>query len=327
MAFSYQTHAVKRAEQAAKTRGQYEELKIAEASRIASESDKAARSAVKMKAGETVHALLEKGLYRKTKNIMDQDYFKTATVGEGDKAVNLFTKGETSDIPGSGLLIPDSPDVNPDAYRLLGEKLYDVNPDGAFNIPGYDKNISNRLFSGGRDATGTAMAPNPNMDINVLHQKIGEKYASSIAAGETIPLELGDEVASASIAKDAAILAEGEIKLAQELGAWGTVGKSLGPIGSVLNIGQGAYGLMEGETVEERALGAANLAAGTITGASALASAGVIGGVSTGVGVGAGAAGGATLAGVGVSNFWNPVGWGIGIGAGLYGIGKSTGLF
>jgi hypothetical protein len=326
MAFSYQTHAVKRAEQAAKTRGQYEELKIAEASRIASESDKAARSAVKMKAGETVHGLLEKGLYRKTKNIMDQDYFKTATVGEGDTAVNLFSKGETSDIPGSALLLPDSPGVNPDAYRLLGEKLYNVNPKQTFNIAGYDTDISNRLFSGGPDATGTPMTTPSDMDINTLHQKIGEKYASSIAAGEA-PLEFGDELASASIAEDAAKLVEGEVKLAQELGTWGKLGKSLGPIGSVLNIGQGAYGLMEGETVEEKALGAANLAAGTITGASALASAGIIGGVSTGVGFGAGAAGGATLAGVGVSNFWNPVGWGIGIGAGLYGIGKSTGLF
>ena len=111
------------------------------------------------------------------------------------------------------------------------------------------------------------------------------------------------------------------------MGTWGKVGKALGPIGSVLAIGSGIKTLTDPHAdAGDKIAGGAGAVGGAMTLGGAAASAGLIGGVSTGGAV-AGAAGGATLAGVGVTNFWNPVGWGIGIGAGLYGIGKGTGLF
>jgi len=114
------------------------------------------------------------------------------------------------------------------------------------------------------------------------------------------------------------------------------MGKALGPIGSVLAIGGGIKTLADPDAeAGDKGAAAASIVGGTMTLGAAGASAGLIGGVSTGgailgaggIGLGAGAAGGATLLGAGVANFWNPVGWGIGIGAGLYGIGKGTGLF
>jgi hypothetical protein len=347
MAYSYQTGALRRKEHTERTNFEYGKILSAEAKRKKEASEKAAQAAVYLKAGETVHDLLQKGYHRKTKSVMEQDYFKDTQIGVDDDAINLFTKGKTSDIPGSDLLIPNTPQVNPSAYESLGRKLTTANPNKRWGIVGADLE-SPGVHHGSPKNVGDASRM--NMDESVWHTKIGEKYSKQItrsskglkdlniegytgteSVSSAVDLNLTDE-----LIESAGSLVEGELKLATEMGTWGKVGKALGPVGSVLAIGGGIKTLADPDAeAGDKVAGAASVVGGTMTLGGAAASAGLIGGVSTGgavagiggVGLGAGAAGGATLAGVGVSNFWNPVGWGIGIGAGLYGIGKGTGLF
>lgn len=338
MAYSYQTGALRRKEHTDQTRFEYGKILSAEEKRKKEAAESAAAGAVKMKAGETVHDLLQKGLYRKSKSVMEQDYFKSTQIGSEDDAINLFSSGKTSDIPGSQLLLPDTPRVNPSAYESLGRRITEANPQferGVFDIEGATKNVT--------QGKGTWYGAPTDMTDEVWHTKIGQKYSKTItntptdiSFSKTDPnvgvfsdtkLTGRNVKISPDIVSDAASLVEGEAKLAAEMGTWGKVGKALGPIGSVLAIGGGIKTLSDPDAKEgDKVAAGASIAGGVMTGAGYLASAGVIGGISTGGAV-AGAAGGATLAGVGVSNFWNPVGWGIGIGAGLYGIGKGVGIF
>jgi len=341
MAYSYQTGALRRKEHTDRTNFEYGKILSAEEKRKKEASEKAAQAAVSLKAGETVHDLLQKGYHRKTKSVMEQDYFKDTQIGTDDEAINLFTKGKTSDIPGSDLLLPNTPRVNPSAYESLGRELAEINPGHAFKIPGKDVDKAGNILKGPKGKL-VGQEWTPNMDDSVWHTKIGEKYSKQITGKSKAFKNLNiegytgtDSVSSAmdlnltdELVDSAGSIVEGEIKLATEMGTWGKMGKALGPIGSVLAIGGGIKTLADPDAeAGDKVAGAASLVGGTMTLGGAAASAGLIGGVSTGVGVGAGAAGGATLLGAGVANFWNPVGWGIGIGAGLYGIGKGTGLF
>ena len=155
-------------------RQKYNELIQSRKLKDIEEADKAAQTAVKLKAGETVHDLLEKGFHRKTKGIMAQDYFKDTQVGTGDDAINLFSSGKTSDIPGSQLLIPDTPQINPSAYEALGKELAAINPGHSFDIPGRGAG-EGRLVS---QSGGKKFLPRweSDMDESVWHTKIGEKY-------------------------------------------------------------------------------------------------------------------------------------------------------
>lgn len=347
MAYSYQTGALRRKEHTEKTRFEYGKILSAEEKRKKEAAEKAAQTAVQLKAGETVHDLLQKGYHRKTKSVMEQDYFKDTQIGADDDAINLFTKGKTSDIPGSDLLIPNTPQVNPSAYESLGRRITEANPQfvrGTFDIEGATTkpytSYSDPFWQGSKM---THYSQASDMTDEVWHTKIGQKFSktltdapTNISFSQTDPnvgvfsdtkLTGRNVKISPDMVSDATSLVEGELKLAKEMGTWGKVGKALGPIGSVLAIGGGIKTLADPDAeTGDKVAGAASVVGGTMTLGGAAASAGLIGGVSTGGAV-AGTAGGATLAGVGVSNFWNPVGWGIGIGAGLYGIGKGTGLF
>ena len=319
---SYTSQQSRYQEISAGQRQKYNEIIEARKLRDIEEADKAAQTAVKLKAGETVHDLLEKGFYRKTKGVMEQDYFKSTQIGTGDDAINLFSTGKTSDIPGSQLLIPDTPQVNPSAYEALGKELALANPDQRWIIPGAEAHpILKGDASRGKD-----------MAESVWHTKIGEKYSQHITGhsegikslnmegykgtegvSKATGLNLTDEVI-----EHAGSLVEGEAKLVAEMGTWGKVGKALGPIGSVLSIGSGIKTLADSRAdTGDKVAGAATLTSGVMTGTGAAIGAGWIGG---------GAAAGA-LGTTAAANFWNPVGWGIGVGAGLYGIGKGTGLF
>tara|TARA_Y100000310_G_scaffold107386_1_gene105829 strand:+ start:679 stop:1455 length:777 start_codon:yes stop_codon:yes gene_type:complete len=227
-----------------------------EKGREAKEAIKAQKAAVKMKAGETLHDLLQKGYHTKTKSIMDNTAFKDAKWSLGGDDLNMYTTASADlGAPGVGdLLGYETVEINPEIYRELGEKL---------------------IAKAQPAAVG-----------NMSSAKLIEEGRKFVAEG-------GDYLVLAA-----------ESKLAEKLGTWGKIGKYLGPVGVAL---QGIGGLQTMSTSTEAD---EQIAGGMQVGGAAMIGGGMV----------------ATAAGVGLANWWNPVGWGIGAAGSLYGLGKSIGL-
>jgi len=250
------------------------EITLAQKERDAKETEKASKTAVKLKAGETVQDLLQKGFYRKNKQIMDQDYFKGAEfIGEGEDAINMFSTESIKGVPFGDLLGFESVNINPSVYKSLGKSYFE----------GITPNVDNVMM----DPRGVPMQSNYPSEAADMSDKLFAKLGKDVVATGG-----ADEVAEAGT------------KLAEKLGTWGTVGKYLGPAASALGVVSGINTALTAKEEDERYMGVA----------SAVGSGMVLGGAA------------ATAAGIGVANWWNPVGWGIGIGAGLYGLGKGAGI-
>mgnify|MGYP003653552903 CR=1 FL=1 len=314
MAYSAQTGALRRRESAVHAQSQYAQINEAGKRQAIEDAKKAGRTAVGLKAAETVHDLLQKGSHRKNKLVTDTDWFKDSKIGTGDNEISLFSKGgDGSDSLFDGFILPDTPGVSGDAYAVLGEKIMNNNPAGLTqygNVHGADMDPTFFEKVGRDQASKIVEASKGNIGGAATK---GGHAVQVPGAGDTgeLPFQFTEEIIT-----DAKTLLEGEAKIVEGLGTWGKLGKALGPATSLLSLGTGINSMLTGDTEEEKNLGAAS----AVGGAMAL----------TGAGIGAGVIGGGAAAGAlgttAAANFWNPVGWGIGIGAGLYGIGKGAGI-
>ena len=223
-----------------------------EEERLNIEAIKAQKQTVKLKAGETVHDLLQKGYGMKAKKIMAQDFFKETKFGTGDNAINMFSSGGGGpDIPFADVLGYETPSINPTVYERLGKTAYKGSEASKMTSQAYQKLGKAFVEEGGapKVAEAGAKLTEEMGSFAKLGEWLGPAGAGLTMVGGINTLASGDATeADDVIAAGSQVVGGGMVAGGAAFTALtGTaVANAWNPIGWTLGIGGSLYGAAKG---------------------------------------------------------------------------------